>query len=131
MLETSQDPNLSMSTASTSPPSLSGPNPPQPPHDFLSMMAPAAPEDDGGSAVSEYKVEMRDADRRSWTEVARTRDTNTELRNCGIEVEHEYVFRVTAYNAGGESETSESSDAITAMERFVKPGQPSGLCWTI
>ena len=91
----------------------------------------AAPEDDGGSAVSEYKVEMRDADRRSWTEVARTRDTNTELRNCGIEVEHEYVFRVTAYNAGGESETSESSDAITAMERFVKPGQPSGLCWTI
>ena len=48
MLETSQDPNLSMSTASTSPPSLSGPNPPQPPHDFLSMMAPAAPEDDGG-----------------------------------------------------------------------------------
>ena len=48
MLETSQDPNLSMSTASTSPPRSSSPNAPQPPHDFLSMMAPAAPEDDVG-----------------------------------------------------------------------------------
>ena len=28
---------------------------------------------------------------------------------------------MTAYNAGGESETSEPSQAITAMERFVKP----------
>ena len=81
----------------------------------------SAPEDDGGAEVKEYKLEMRDVDRRTWTEVARTRETNADLRNCGIEVEHEYVFRVTAYNAGGESETSDSSDAITAMERFVKP----------
>jgi len=81
----------------------------------------AAPEDDGGAEVKEYKLEMRDVDRRSWTEVARTRETSAELRNCGMELEHEYVFRVTAYNAGGESETSDPSDAITAMERFVKP----------
>ena len=49
------------------------------------------------------------------------RETNYEVRNCGMELEHEYVFRVTAYNAGGESETSDPSEPITAMERFVKP----------
>ena len=38
-----------------------------------------------------------------------------------MELDHEYVFRVTAYNAGGESETSDPSEPITAMERFVKP----------
>ena len=38
MESSSQDPNLSMSTASTSPPSSI-----QPPHDFLSMMATAVP----------------------------------------------------------------------------------------
>ena len=81
----------------------------------------AAPEDDGGAEVKEYKVEIRDADRRSWNEVGRCREPCFEARNCGMELEHDYVFRVTAYNAGGESETSEPSDAITAMERFVKP----------
>ena len=49
------------------------------------------------------------------------RETNYEVRNCGMELDHEYVFRVTAYNAGGESETSDPSEPITAMERFVKP----------
>ena len=71
--------------------------------------------------VKEYKLEIRDADKRAWHEVARCRETSYEARNCGMELDHDYVFRVTAYNAGGESETSEPSDAITAMERFVKP----------
>jgi len=81
----------------------------------------AAPEDDGGAEVKEYKLEIRDADKRAWHDVARCRETSYEARNCGMELDHDYVFRVTAYNAGGESETSEPSDAITAMERFVKP----------
>ena len=53
--------------------------------------------------------------------VVTPRETNYEVRNCGMELDHEYVFRVTAYNAGGESETSDPSEPITAMERFVKP----------
>jgi len=80
-----------------------------------------APEDDGGAEVKEYKLEMRDADKRSWKVVAQCRETTFEVRNCDMELDHEYVFRVTAYNAGGESDTSDPSDAITAMERFVKP----------
>jgi len=80
-----------------------------------------APEDDGGAEVREYKVEMRCVDKRAWVELGRTRETQYRAEKCGIELGLEYVFRVTAYNAGGESETSEPSQAITAMERFVKP----------
>lgn len=80
-----------------------------------------APEDNGGAEIKEYKLEMRDADRRAWNEIAKCRETTFMAERCGIELDHEYVFRVTAYNAGGESETSETSTAITAMERFVKP----------
>jgi len=80
-----------------------------------------ASSDDGGAPISEYKVEMRDVDKRSWNNVASTKETTVTVDNCGIEVEHEYVFRVTAYNAGGESETSETSTPIEAMNRFVKP----------
>jgi len=80
-----------------------------------------APEDDGGAEITSYKVEMRDVDKRAWNEICQTKETTCNVDNCGIEIEHEYVFRVTAVNAGGESEVSETSSPIEAMERFVKP----------
>lgn len=68
-----------------------------------------ASSDDGGAPISEYKVEMRDVDKRSWNNVgefnwfeffltlrlitASTKETTVTVDNCGIEVEHEYVFR--------------------------------------
>ena len=80
-----------------------------------------ASEDDGGAEIERYKVEMRNVDRRAWNEIASTRDTTITVENCGIELDCEYIFRVTAVNKGGESDVSESSNPITAMERFVKP----------
>lgn len=80
-----------------------------------------APSDDGGAPVSEYRLEMRDVDKRSWNDVGKCKETTSTVNKCGIEVGREYVFRVTAYNAGGESMTSETSEPIEAMERFVKP----------
>lgn len=80
-----------------------------------------APSDDGGAPVSEYRLEMRDVDKRNWMDVAKSKETTVTLEKVGIELGREYVFRVTAYNAGGESETSETSTAIEAMDRFVKP----------
>ena len=71
--------------------------------------------------MKEYKVEMRDVDKRAWNEIYRCKETSFTAEKCGIEVGHQYVFRVTAYNAEGESQTSETSDSIEAMDRFVKP----------
>ena len=33
-----------------------------------------APSDDGGSPVTQYKIEMRDVDRRSWNDVGQFDD---------------------------------------------------------
>jgi len=79
------------------------------------------PEDNGGAEVGEYRIEMRDVDKRAWKDIAKCKDSTFTAEKCGIETGHHYVFRVTAYNAGGESETSETSDSIEAMNRFVKP----------
>jgi len=78
------------------------------------------PESDGGSPVKEYVIEMRDVDKRSWNIVGKCKETNFKVEK-DIEVGHEYVFRLTAVNAGGESEVSDPSSTIEAMERFVKP----------
>ena len=80
-----------------------------------------APEDDGGAEIQRYKIEMRDVDKRSWNEIGQVKETSFTADKCGIELGHEYVFRVTAINKGGESEISETSSPIEAMERFVKP----------
>ena len=80
-----------------------------------------APSDDGGSPVTQYKVEMRDVDRRAWNDVgelnittnwvvvnlaedpnvgmisASCKETTVTVEKCGIEVGHEYVFRFTNY----------------------------------
>lgn len=78
-------------------------------------------EEDGGAEIERYKVEMRNVDRRAWNEIASTRECTITVENCGIELDSEYIFRVTAVNKGGESPESESSNPITAIERFVKP----------
>lgn len=78
------------------------------------------PESDGGSPVKEYVLEMRDVDKRSWNVVGKTKETSFKVEK-DIEEGHEYVFRLTAINAGGESEVSDPTTGIEAMERFVKP----------
>ena len=71
--------------------------------------------------MTQYKIEMRDVDRRSWNDVGQSDDaylkllafrsfshnhcgfpasckeTTVIVENCGIEVEHEYVFRFQNY----------------------------------
>ena len=69
--------------------------------------------------MKEYKVEMRDVDKRAWNKIYRCKEMSFTAEKCGIKVGHQYVFRVTAYNAEGKSQTSETSDSIEAMDRFV------------
>ena len=44
----------------------------------------SAPEDDGGAEVKEYKLEMRDADKRAWNEVAKCRYSQSLLFQINI-----------------------------------------------
>ena len=81
------------------------------------------PADDGGSPLTEYMMEIRDKDKRAWKEAFRVKAGNLEgeVKAPIIEENHEYEFRVTAFNAAGPSEPSDPSITIKAKIRFLKP----------
>lgn len=85
------------------------------------------PEDDGGSAVSNYIVEKREKGSNSWSPVSRFVRGN----KCGVndlEPNKEYEFRVTAVNENGPGdEHLETDKPIKATHNFSTPDQPSRL----
>ena len=75
--------------------------------------------DEGSSPVTKYNIEYKDTRQTSWTKAGSVdKDTTVWTQNKLLE-DSEYVFRVTAINAEGESEPLESKDT-------VKPKKPLG-----
>ena len=74
-----------------------------------------APEDDGGRAVSGYKVEVSDdGSSGSWSEhVADTASTDTAYSHTGLSAGQTRHYRVSAINAAGTSDESDSDEATT------------------
>ena len=77
------------------------------------------PSEDGGSPITSYNIEYRDARRTSWTKAGSVDKDTTVWTQDKLLEDNEYVFRVIAVNAKGESEPLESKD-------IVKPKQPIG-----
>ena len=75
------------------------------------------PTKDGGSPLTGYVIEKRDARRTQWVKAGSVdKDTTTFVASKLLE-DNEYMFRVSAVNAEGESEPLESKDV-------AKPKQP-------
>ena len=74
---------------------------------------------DGGSEITSYIIEQRDKKRSSWTKSGTVDATTTKLTAKRLIEDNEYIFRITAENAEGQSEPLESSP--------VKPTTPKGL----
>ena len=77
------------------------------------------PSKDGGSPLTGYVIEKRDASRTQWVKAGSVDKDTTSFTASKLIEDNEYVFRVVAVNAEGESEPLESKDA-------AKPQQP--LC---
>lgn len=76
-----------------------------------------APERDGGSPITNYVVEKRDARRKGWqavdTTVKELKYTVTPLSEGSL-----YVFRVAAENAVGVGPFCELADSVLAKDTF-------------
>ena len=77
------------------------------------------PNKDGGSPLTGYVIEKRDARRTQWVKAGSVDKDTTSFTAAKLLEDNEYVFRVIAVNAEGESEPLESKDV-------AKPKQP--LC---
>ena len=77
------------------------------------------PTKDGGLPLTGYVIEQRDKRRTQWVKAGTVDKDTTSFTAAKLLEDNEYVFRVLAVNAEGESEPLESKDV-------AKPTQP--LC---
>ena len=77
------------------------------------------PTKDGGSPLTGYIIEQRDTRRAQWVKAGTVDKDTTSFTASKLLEDNEYVFRVMAVNAEGESEPLESKD-------MAKPTKP--LC---
>lgn len=76
------------------------------------------PKDDGGSEITGYVVEKKDAETGKWVPVGET--INPHLRADKLIEGHEYNFRVKAVNKEGESPWLFGKEPIVAKNPFGK-----------
>lgn len=107
---------------------LDRPSPPKGPLDISKItrdgchLAWHVPDDDGGSPILHYIIEKMDLSRGTWSDAG----MSTHPVHDVIRLVHrkEYLFRVKAVNAIGESEPLEASKSIIAKNEFDEPDAP-------
>ena len=76
------------------------------------------PEDNGGSPITGYIVEVKDVNRRSWKEGGKTEELEFTVPKL-IEG-NEYLFRVSAENQYGISEPVQTTEPVMAKNPYSK-----------
>lgn len=82
----------------------------------LSWTAPAS---NGGSAITDYKIEYSSDSGSNWTEFTRSASTSTSATVSGLSNGTAYVFRVTAKNVAGYGAASASSASSTPVPPYA------------
>lgn len=76
---------------------------------------------DGGSAITEYIVEMKEYEsKKTFKKIGSTKGDVTDIPVNYLEKGHSYIFKITAKNAIGISEPYLPEEAITAGSRLSK-----------
>lgn len=89
------------------------------------------PQDDGGAPIDYYVVERMDTETGRWVPVCKSKTPEAEV--TGLNEGKEYLFRVKAVNAEGESEPLTTEKAIVAKNPYSAadtPGKPQLKDWS-
>ncbi|GFO38541.1 titin, partial [Plakobranchus ocellatus] len=84
------------------------------------------PTSDGGSPLTAYIIERREAARTQWTKLDSTLPSDTSLTTRNLIEGNEYYFRVCAENKHGRSQWLETDQSVKMRSPFEKPGRPVG-----
>ncbi|XP_018789320.1 PREDICTED: twitchin isoform X17 [Bactrocera latifrons] len=79
------------------------------------------PQNDGGAPITGYIIEKKDNNTGKWQKVLETSTPDCKARVNDLIEGTKYQFRVKAVNKAGHSKPSESSDQLTAKDRFAPP----------
>ncbi|KXJ80778.1 hypothetical protein RP20_CCG023458 [Aedes albopictus] len=79
------------------------------------------PASNGGSPITHYIVEKRPAAEGTWTKVQQGTLKDLMCKVSGLTENREYIFRVAAVNAAGQSPFSAPSDPIMVTAAFTAP----------
>uniref|UniRef100_H2YLF7 Uncharacterized protein n=1 Tax=Ciona savignyi TaxID=51511 RepID=H2YLF7_CIOSA len=82
------------------------------------------PSSDGGAVISKYILEKRSRTKKKWSKATSDEIGGNQYRVRGLREGQEYMFRVAAVNAAGQSEFSAPSDLILASAVVSPPGPP-------
>ena len=86
----------------------------------------SAPASTGGSAITGYKIEVSPNGTSGWTDqVANTNSTATTYAHTGLAAGDTRHYRVSAINAVGTSDASDSDDTTTASPNTAATGAPT------
>lgn len=83
------------------------------------------PEDNGGTEITNYKIECRQPSQRGWTIVSS--DCTKRLVKAPLVENCEYFFRVSAENKIGAGPPTETKSAVLAVDPVEKPGEPENF----
>ncbi|MYG69507.1 MAG: T9SS type A sorting domain-containing protein, partial [Rhodothermaceae bacterium] len=90
-----------------------------------------APTNDGGAAITGYRIEVSANAGSSWTDlVANTSSTETTYAHSGLGAGTTRHYRVSAINSVGASSPSNVADATTDALEAIAPGSPTSLTAT-
>ena len=82
------------------------------------------PEFDGGSPITGYTVERRQAYSNRWVKVNKIPTRDTMFKITDLLEDEEYEFRIVAENEAGAGKPSETTGTFTARDPYTKPGKP-------
>ncbi len=86
------------------------------------------PEDDGGTPLTGYVVEVMDLELRGrWSEAGRVPADTLTFKTTDLKEGHKYKFRIRAANKIGTSEPAEVKDTVLAKDPWDPPGPPRNL----
>ncbi|KAI4499904.1 hypothetical protein M0802_005160 [Mischocyttarus mexicanus] len=76
-----------------------------------------APENDGGSPIIDYTIEMTESSKKTWQKVGNTKAEVTNISISNLKTDMAYDFRITAKNKIGTGEPYISEEPIVAGKR--------------
>ena len=86
------------------------------------------PEDDGGSPVTNYILEMKNLDKKEkWSEISSVASVIRSFKVENLIDKNKYRFRIKAVNKIGPSEPAELADTVLARDPWSFPGPPMDL----